>query len=75
MLRLIENVKNERKDYAQCVLHSSELMPDGSHRFKTQKSIEKLYEDLEILFDYSCSLFAGATLADYYNGYTNSANE
>ena len=54
-------------------LHSSELMPGGSPRFKTKKDIDKLYVDLEEILQLAKSNFQAGTLCDYYN-YYNSIN-
>ena len=54
-------------DYIEFMLHTSELMPGGSNRFRTKDSIEKLYNDLDILFDSISDHFKGVTLSEYYN--------
>jgi hypothetical protein len=48
------------------VLHSSELMPGGSPIFRTNDSIERLYEDLEALFSEASDGFRPATLSEFY---------
>ena len=59
-------VKRTRKrEYIEFVLHSSELMPGGSPTFKTRQSIEKLYQDLEILFSEIAIERTGISLSDY----------
>ncbi len=68
--RLIEVVKRamlQKRDYIEFMLHSSELMPGGSPTFPSASSIERLYDDLEQLFEYIHSRFQGATLAEYRN--------
>lgn len=40
------------RDYAMFMIHSSELMPGRSPTFKDERSIEKLYKNLEALFAY-----------------------
>ena len=50
------------------MLHSSELMPNGSPTFSTDKEIEKLYKDLDRLFKYLDKKYIGQTLIDYYEG-------
>jgi hypothetical protein len=48
------------------MLHSSELMPGGSARFDSSAKIEKLYEDIESVFEKSKNLgFTGATTSEY----------
>lgn len=52
-------------EYIEFMIHSSELMPGGSPTFKTDKSIEKLYKDLEILFNVISLTRMGIGLVDY----------
>jgi hypothetical protein len=48
--------------------HSSELMPGGSPFFPTTKSIERLYNHLEILFSSAAETFRGMTLSGFREG-------
>jgi len=66
MLLLIDLVKRSKSRYIMFMLHSSELMPAGSPLFKTVESIEKLYNDIEIVFNKISEGFTGITLKDYY---------
>jgi hypothetical protein len=62
MKYLLTKLTNENDSYAEFMLHSSELMPGCSPTFPTQKSIDKLYDDLEELFDYAKELnYIGTT--------------
>lgn len=63
MLYIVEKTKN--RNYIEFMLHSSELMPGGSPTFKTAKSIEKLYADLDILFSEIKRKRVGITLSGY----------
>ena len=69
-LNQMKNIVNESNkmsnNYIEFMLHSSELMPGGSNRFKSEESIEKLYKDLEILFEIISKSFQGITLKGYY---------
>lgn len=66
MLYIVDKATGDRKkDYIMFMLHSSELMPGGSPTFRTEESIEKLYEDLEVLFKKISYSFEGITLRDY----------
>ena len=47
------------------MIHSSELMVGGSPTFRTVESIEKLYDDMEVLFDKIKMYYEGETLRDY----------
>jgi hypothetical protein len=49
------------------MLHSSEFMPGGSPTFRDERSIEKLYSDMEQLFATAqVRGYVGCTLADYH---------
>ncbi|RDU24789.1 polysaccharide deacetylase family protein [Anaerosacchariphilus polymeriproducens] len=65
MLEIIDNKYKGNTDYIEFMIHSSELMPAGSPTFDTEEKIEKLYEDLEILFSKICLNFEGIGLTDY----------
>lgn len=64
MLNLLDSVENETTPYAQFMLHSSELMPGGSPTFPTKKSIDRLYEHLEILFSSASARFKGVSVKE-----------
>jgi hypothetical protein len=70
MVRIIEDVANRSLDYAEFMLHSSELMPGGSPRFETNESIEAMYNDVEFLFDRVQGLFSGSTMTEFYESFT-----
>lgn len=53
------------EDYIELMLHSSELMPGGSPNFQTAGSIEKLYKDMECLFERVAETRRGISLSDY----------
>lgn len=54
------------------MLHSSELMPGGSPNFKTVESIEKLYNNIEYIFQYIKNKgYIGMTLNEYYEEIEN----
>jgi hypothetical protein len=63
---LTDRVVAEHRRYAQFMLHSSELMPGGSPTFPDDASIERLYDDLETLFESLHGRFQGATLTEFY---------
>jgi len=66
MLRLLDMVRREKRGYIQFMIHSSELMPGGSPYFPDKASVEKLYNDLEILFEHAASNYRGMTLTEFY---------
>jgi hypothetical protein len=63
--RLLETARSEGRDFVQFMLHSSELMPGGSPRFRSARSVEQLYEHLERLFAAAEGRFEGRTLSEY----------
>jgi hypothetical protein len=67
---LLDRVLEAGDEYAQFMLHSSELMPGGSPRFPTTRSVERLYEDLERLFAHAAGSFSGMTLGDFADRWT-----
>ena len=59
---------NPNRDYAMFMIHSSELMPNGSPSFRTDEDIEKLYICIEELFQNVKNLnFEGFCLKEYIN--------
>jgi hypothetical protein len=65
MLATLDIALAEKRDYVEFMLHSSELMPGGSPRFGSERKIERLYEDLERLFEKVSQSFVGSTLVEY----------
>lgn len=57
-------------EYAEFMMHSSELMPGGSPYFPDFQSIEVMYEKLEKLFEFIINDFEGVTLKEYYDWYS-----
>ena len=57
-------------DFAEFMIHSSELMPGCSPFFKDETSVENLYSDMDELFDYTKKRgFKSVSLKDYRNEY------
>ena len=49
------------------MIHSSEVMPNGSPYFITHEDIEKEYSTIQSIFDYVKSKgYYGVTLSEYY---------
>lgn len=65
MLYVLEKVKNSNNDYIMFMLHSSEMMPNGSPNFPDNESIEKMYDNLDCLFRIASESFEGITLQEY----------
>jgi hypothetical protein len=63
---LVKNEKINNKKYVEFMLHSSEFMPGGSPRFRTELSIEKLYKILDELFCEASFHYKGCTLSEFY---------
>lgn len=63
---MIKILENRQQDYAEFMLHSSELMPSGSPYFRTNEDIERLYVSLEDLFKKISDIYEGCTLTEYY---------
>lgn len=66
MKKILKKAILEERTQVEFMLHSSELMPNGSPTFKTKHSIEMLYLDLEELFIYASQHFIGMTLHEFY---------
>ncbi|HYF38140.1 MAG TPA: hypothetical protein VD930_00535 [Gemmatimonadales bacterium] len=65
MLEILDRALEERRQYVEFTLHSSEFMPGGSPTFQTEESIEKLYGDMEQLFSRAAQSFRGGTLSEF----------
>lgn len=66
MISVAQKTLSEGNDYVEFMLHSSEFMPGGSPTFKDEADIERLYDDLELLFSWLAERTVGKTLAEYY---------
>lgn len=69
MKKLMTNVNREKDtDVLEFMIHSSELMPNGSPYFKTEHDINKLYQTMEEVFAYAKKLqYEGIALNEYAN--------
>lgn len=56
-------------DYIEFMIHSSELMPGGNIRFKSDNDIEYLYYNMEKVFSDVSTKFIGKTLREYSKDY------
>lgn len=76
MKKIIDQVDYERnEDFLEFMIHSSELMPDGSPYFATNESIEHEYNVMEQVFAYVKSNgYKGCTLEEYYINRTHKLN-
>ena len=65
MLRYVAQMAKSDFPYLMFMIHSSELMAGGSPTFRTVKSIDHLYDDMEVLFNRIKMYYEGETLRDY----------
>jgi hypothetical protein len=65
MLRALDQAHRDRRLHVEFMLHSSEFMPGGSPTFPSEASIEKLYDDMEVLFARAADRFQPATLSGF----------
>lgn len=64
-LNIDERVENG-SDYAEFMIHSTELMPGGSPYFKNSRDVEREYKDMRTIFTYAVQCgFEGITMRDY----------
>lgn len=66
MLRIVAQAESE-DSYLEFMIHSSELMPGGSPTFPNKISIEKLYRDMDELFERISDSYSGIALKDFAN--------
>lgn len=66
MLGLVSDARQHGVDHLEFMLHSSEFMPGGSPRFRTDADIERLYEVLETLFEHVSRWCRGMTLNEFH---------
>lgn len=65
LLGMVGEVVGDQATYLEFMLHSSELMPEGSPNFRKGADIEALYEDLETVFSVVQRHFVGMTLTEF----------
>ena len=69
MLRAARAVRAKGAVCVEFLVHSSELMPDGSPRFRASADVERLYASLEVLFEDLAAWCSGMTLAEFHSGF------
>jgi hypothetical protein len=65
MLSVLDRAREEKRGYVEFMIHSSELMPNGSPNFVNDAEIERLYEHLETLFSVASRYWRGETLTEF----------
>ncbi|MBL8880220.1 MAG: hypothetical protein JNG88_13965 [Phycisphaerales bacterium] len=73
LLSVLRDCMAQGRDYVEFMLHSSELMPGGSPHLADEASIERLYEDMEALFEAAAQRCVGLTLDEYHARFTSAA--
>ena len=58
-------LKNKRLKYLEFMLHSSEMTAGLNPTFRSGKSIDKLFEDMEILFQEIAKDYEGIGMTQY----------
>ena len=68
MKKVLDKVVTDSKvNYAEFMIHSSELMPGGSPYFKDDIAVEREYRIMDDIFSYAKNLgFQGVTLEEFY---------
>jgi hypothetical protein len=75
MLRAARGARAEGAGHVEFTLHSSELMPGGSPKFRSATDIERLYEHLEILFEELATWSRGMTLKEFHAWFRESHSQ
>jgi hypothetical protein len=73
LLRAARAVRDPVRTHLEFMLHSSELMPGGSPNFRNASDIDRLYEELEALFEELSGWCRGMTLAQFRDCWIGSA--
>ena len=66
LLEIVEEVLAEGRSYAQFLLHLSDLMPCDRPAWRTDIDIERLFNNLSVLFSAVRGRFRGVTLAEFH---------
>lgn len=69
--RQIQYANNNEAEYLMFMLHSSELISEGSRYFTTPESVEMFFQNMEKLFSEVHSRYYGATLKEYADSLQN----
>jgi len=75
MLELARRARDERPAHMEFMLHSSELMAEGSPSFRSALEIDRLYARLELLFEELSAWCRGMTLGEFRDWWIRSPNE
>ena len=72
LLRAARAARADGAAHTEFTLHSSEFMPGGSPTFRNRSDIERLYENLEILFEELSTWCSGMTLREFHARFSES---
>jgi len=72
LLRAARAARADGAAHTEFTLHSSEFMPGGSPTFRNGSDIERLYENLEILFEELSTWCSGMTLREFHARFSES---
>lgn len=67
MIHLINIMEGQQSDYLEFMIHSSELLPNGSPYCKTEEDVEEYYKKMEAVFQHVSRNYVGVTLHEYYD--------
>lgn len=73
LLDIVARSERDKRNYIEFMLHSSEFMPGASLAFPDNESIERLFADMDALFEQVSRTWTGATLSEYIEGRFNRA--
>jgi len=66
MISLLNGSRGSEGNYVEFMIHSSELMPGGHPKVSSRAHVDRLYAQLEQLFDSACADgYDGSLLCDY----------
>lgn len=65
MLQVACEAHADGVDHLEFMLHSSELMPGGSENYRDEAAIERLYEEMEMVFEAVSPFCTGMTLTEF----------
>lgn len=74
MLEAVDDLRRAGVDHLEMMLHSSELMPGGSATYRDEAAVDRLYEDLEALFERVAPWCRSMTLREFHAAFSGEAD-
>jgi hypothetical protein len=65
MSSIVKYAAETGEPMVEFMIHSSEFMPGGSPYFPTAEAVERLFEDIEVLFEMAQKYCVGNTLTEF----------